>query len=272
MERQTTQSSKTVEFTYNWYQELLDRIQEGGYDIRRFSDGVDPGEVVIRHDVDLSVRDALKMALIEADRGIETTYCFLLTSALYNPLERDQREQIREIESLGHEVALHFSTHEYWEADEEPEEAEIGRRIDEERTVLDTLVSGTTETISFHSPPQWVLNREFDGIQNAYSPTYFEEMTYVADSSQRWRTAPPAVEEFGESAQVLTHPGLWSESDGSFGQRIERAVTRSCRHANAKAQREFIPEGELLEGQEGELMDELESELMDGPEGGSTNV
>ena len=64
MERQTTQSSKTVEFTYNWYQELLDRIQEGGYDIRRFSDGVDPGEVVIRHDVDLSVRDALKMALI----------------------------------------------------------------------------------------------------------------------------------------------------------------------------------------------------------------
>lgn len=240
MERQVTQSAETVEFTSTWYQKFLDRVLEAGYEVRRFSDGVGPGEVVIRHDVDLSLRDALKMALLEADRGIATTYCVLLTSALYNPLEGDQRDQIREIESLGHEVALHFSTHEYWQADEEPEDAELDHRIDEERTVLDTLVSGTTETVSFHGPPSWVLNRELDDIRNAYNPTYFGGMTYVADSGQRWRTDPPDVDDFGRSAQVVVHPGLWSESDNSFEERVERAVTRSCRHANAKAQREFI--------------------------------
>jgi hypothetical protein len=240
MERQTSQPAETVEFTSNWYEGFLDRVMEAGYEIRRFSDGVGPGEIVLRHDVDLSVRDALKMALMEADRDIATTYCFLLTSALYNPLERDQREQIREIESLGHEVALHFSTHEYWEPDEEPGAADLDRRIDEERTVLDTLISGTTETVSFHGPPSWVLNRDLDDIRNAYAPAYFEGMTYVADSGQRWRTSPPVIDDFRESAQVVVHPGLWSESDRSFEQRIERAVTRSCRHANAKAQREFI--------------------------------
>lgn len=255
MERQTTQSSETVEFTYSWYQEFLDRIRDAGYDIRRFSDGVEPGSVVVRHDVDLSIRDALRMALLEADRGIETTYCFLLTSALYNALEREQREQIREIESLGHEVALHFSTHEYWDADEEPPGDELSRRIEEERTVLDALISGTTETVSFHCPPEWVLNRELADVRNAYSPAYFEEMTYVADSGQRWRASPPVVDDFGESAQVLTHPGLWSESDGSFEDRVERAVTASSRHANAKAQREFVPDGELMDAPEGGRID-----------------
>ncbi|APE95104.1 polysaccharide deacetylase family protein [Halodesulfurarchaeum formicicum] len=245
MASQRTQSSETVEFTYSWYEDFLDRIQAAGYEIRRFADGVDPGTVVIRHDVDLSIRDALRMALLEADRGIATTYCFLLSSALYNPLDREQREQIREIESLGHEIALHFSTHEYWEADHEPADSEINRRVDEERAVLETLVSDPVETVSFHSPPEWVLSRDLADIRNAYSPAYFEEMSYVADSGQRWRTAPPVVGDFGESAQILTHPGLWSESDGSFTQRVEQAVTRSCRHANAKAQREFIPDGEV---------------------------
>lgn len=255
MERQTTQSADPVEFTYNWYQEFLDRIAEAGYEIRSFSDGVELGDVVVRHDVDLSVGDARRMAELEADRGLTTTYCFLLTSGLYNALEREKREQIRQIEALGHEVALHFSTHEYWARDEEPEDDALSARIDEELTVLDTIVSGTTETVSFHAPPNWVLNRELGGVRNAYSPKYFEEMRYVADSGQRWRRSPPVVDEFGASAQVLTHPGLWSQSDGTFEQRVERATTRSCRHANAKAQREFVPEGELGDGTGGELTD-----------------
>lgn len=240
MEQQTNQASETTEFTYTWYQDFLDQIREAGYEFRRFSDDPGDGTVVLRHDVDLSIKDALKMALLEADRGVTATYCFLLTSALYNPLERDQREQIREIGSLGHEVALHFSTHEYWDADGRPDDEALIEGIDEERTVLEGLVPETTETVSFHSPPWWVLKRELDGVRNVYEPAYFDEMTYVADSGQRWRESPPAVHEFGASAQVLTHPGLWSESDGNFEQRVERAVTAACRHANAKAQREFV--------------------------------
>lgn len=240
MEKQTTQSSAAVEFTYDWYQDFLNRVEGAGYAFRRFSDDVGRGDVVLRHDVDLSLGDALTMAKLEADRGVTATYCVLLTSALYNPLEREQRERIREIASLGHEIALHFSTHEYWDVDDQPDDVALLERVEEERAVLGSLVPAATETVSFHSPPLWVLNRDLDGVRSTYAPEYFDEMTYVADSGQRWRGAPPDLDEFGASAQVLTHPGLWSEGDGTFERRVERSVTDACRHANAKAQREFI--------------------------------
>ena len=237
MERQRPRSTDAVAFTYPWYRSFLDRLQDAGYEFRRFSEGVDGGDVLLRHDVDLSLPDALTMARLEADRGVTATYCVLLTSALYNPLEREQRDRIREIASLGHEVALHFSTHEYW--DGKPNDSELLRRINGEWTVLDTLLSDPPETVSFHDPPSWVLARSFDGVRNTYAPAYFSEIDYVADSGQRWRDQPPAVEDLGESAQILVHPGLWGEEDGNFAERVEHSVAASCRHAHDKARKEF---------------------------------
>lgn len=241
MGKQTTQSTDGVEFRYQWYQEFLESVRDAGYDFRRFSDGVDAGSAFLRHDMDLSVTDALTMARLEAAHDVTATYCVLLTSGLYNPLERECREQIREIESLGHEVALHFSTHEYWDA--EPDADELNARIEEERAVLDTVTGGDTETVSFHVPPDWTLNRSFEAFRNTYAPEYFTGMDYVADSGQRWRKTPPDIAAFGDSVQILTHPGLWGAADGRFQDRVERAVTSACRRAEGKANREFIGEG-----------------------------
>jgi peptidoglycan/xylan/chitin deacetylase (PgdA/CDA1 family) len=240
METQTTSTTDAVEFTHAWYRELLDRIRDAGYDCRRFSDGAGDGDVFLRHDVDLSVEDALAMARIEADRGVTATYCLLLTSALYNPLESHQRRRIREIESLGHEVALHFSTHEYWEPSGEPSDDDLRRRIDEERAVLDVLLSKAPETVSFHVPPAWVLNRPLDGVRNTYAPEHFGDVTYVADSGQRWRESPPDVAALESGAQVLTHPGLWGETDRDFEECVARSVDRATDHVEAKAHREFL--------------------------------
>lgn len=242
MAKQMTQSSGTVSFTYNWYGEFLERIQDAGYEFSTFADGVESGEVVLRHDVDLSLSDALQMAQLEEDRGVSATYCILLTSSLYNPLDEAQAYRIRAIEELGHEVALHFSTHEYWDSDAEPGEGHLSRRIRAERSVLDTVRSDSSDTISFHVPPDWVLDRPIEAGQNAYAPEFFSEISYHADSGQRWRDSPPAIDSLGDAAQVVTHPGLWAQSDGTFEERIERGVTEACRHSNAKAQREFIQE------------------------------
>jgi len=229
----------TVEFTHRWYRDLLERLGDLGYDFRAFGAAPEPGTAFLRHDVDLSPAAALRMARIEAEHDISGTYCFLVSSPLYNPLEATHRDHLREIEALGHEIGLHFSTHEYW-PDERPDRAELYSRIADERAVLDRITTDPVSTVSFHIPPDWVLGESFEGFHNTYAPAYFDEIGYVADSSQRWRTEPPTLSELPDSVQVLTHPGLWAGSDATFRARVERAVSESCTHARQKARREFV--------------------------------
>lgn len=240
MDEQTTHPAVTVDFTYDWYRSFLDRVTDAGMGFRTFSEGAGPGEVLLRHDVDLSIEKALTTARIEADRGIEATYCILVTSALYNPLEGKRRDQLRAIKALGHDIALHFSTHEYWDSKDPPDNATLESRIDKERDVLGTVLPTRPETVSFHVPPAWVLDRTFDGFTNTYSPALFTGIDYVADSGQRWRDAPPDPSALGETAQVLTHPGLWGETDRSFSECVERAIVEACDHGERQAHEEFL--------------------------------
>lgn len=243
MDGQRTLPPASLEFTYDWYRAFLDRLQSAGHEFRTFSDSHDSGDVILRHDVDLSLEKALTVARIEAERDVESTYCILLTSALYNPMEREHRDRIRAIGALGHEVALHFSTHEYWDADDRPDDDALEDRVAEEQEILETIMPATTDTVSFHVPPSWVLGRSFETFRNAYAPAYFDDVEYVADSGQRWRDAPPDLPQPPSTVQVLTHPGLWGEADGDFEARVDWSVAEACRHADRKSQLEFFQGG-----------------------------
>lgn len=240
MHRQTSRSLGAVDFTYDWYRTFLDRLDDANFTFRTFSDPIGSGDALLRHDVDLSVEKALTTARIEAERGISATYCVLITSALYNPLDCEYRDMIRAIEALGHEVALHFSTHEYWDRENAPDKETLTDRVFEEQRILDTILSEDPGTVSFHVPPSWVLDREFEAFRNTYSPAYFSNLNYVADSEQRWRESPPNLPEPPASVQIVTHPGLYGEAEGDFESRVDWAVSETCRHADRKAGLEFL--------------------------------
>lgn len=236
----TRQLHGEVEFTYDWYQEYLDHLLAEGCDFRTFHQQPVDGSVHLRHDVDLSLTDALRMARIEAERGIQSTYCILLSSPLYNPLDGKNAVTVREIEALGHDIGLHFSTHNYWRPDESPRRETIEQRVRDERRALEIVTEGLSETVSFHRPVSWILGREFEAFQNTYAQAYFTDIEYIADSNQRWRGDPPTVSEISSPVQLLTHPGLWGDADGTFEDRIERSVTNSCRTVKHRANEEFI--------------------------------
>lgn len=227
-----------VTFTHNWYRQFLTHLQEEGYEFAPFLGRVDEGEVLLRHDVDLSLRDALTMAKLEAELGVTATYCIQFTAALYNPLHPESAELVREIKSLGHDVGLHFSTHAYWEDD--PGETALTRAVNDEREMLETITGTYPSTVSFHRPPPWVLDRSFAEFENTYAPPYLSDVTYVADSNQRWRQQPPPIRTLPPKMQLLTHPGLWAETDADFEGRIERAAEQRCRHVSEQARKEFI--------------------------------
>ena len=240
---QTDRLLLEVEFTHRWYRAFLERLRADGYAFRGFTGTPGRGDVVCRHDVDLSLDAAVTMAEMEADLGVESTYFVLLTSPLYNAMRSTSREAIRRIEGLGHDVGLHFSTHAYPELDRRPPAASVERRVRAELDVLNSLLEGTPTGVSFHIPPAWALGAEFEGFTSAYAPAYFSESTYVADSSQRWRDEPPAVGPGDGPVQVLTHPGLWAETDGTFEERVEGAIESACWDARAATRAEFLDGG-----------------------------
>jgi len=222
-----------VSYDYDWYRSFLNRCREAGFHFRQFDERATEGAVFLRHDVDWSPRRALAKAEIEAETDVVATYFFLVTSPFYNALEEDVVEIVHEISRLGHDVGLHFASQAHFE--DEPAGNLLVEQIEIDRSILASRVDGLTKTVAFHNPPEWVLNRVFDGLTHTYEPWFFSEITYRSDSLGRWRDDPPFPDGFGEfeSIQVLTHPAFWGESDRSPRERIEEARQDSCDRADA---------------------------------------
>lgn len=221
-----------LEFTFSEYASLLETFEKRGYRWVGYEGPVPSRAVVHRHDVDYSPRKALRMARIEAERDATATYFVLVSSPFYNVLDADVGATIREIEALGHDVALHFDTGAYW--DEEPTESELSARVAAERDVLETAVGSTVATVSFHNPPDWALRREFEGFVSAYEPRFFDAIAYVADANQRWREANPFESSLPEALQMVTHPVLWGDRPGDVVDRLEAERTHLCEKLGRK--------------------------------------
>lgn len=110
-----------MDFTVRKYRMLLEALSEAGYVFRTFESfmGLDPAEAsgsrrensphsapgkvaVLRHDVDLLPGNALRFAKLEAGMGIAATYYFRIVPQSFD------REIIRTIHGLGHEIGYHY--------------------------------------------------------------------------------------------------------------------------------------------------------------------
>jgi hypothetical protein len=225
-----------VPYDYDWYRSFLDRCREAGFKFRLFDEGVAEGAVFLRHDVDFSPRRALEKARIEADAGVRATYFFLVTSPFYNSLEEGVTGIIREVSELDHAIGLHFASEVHF--DREPETDRLRRQIETDRSVLASRTEELAETIAFHNPPDWVIDREFDGLSHTYEPRFLSRITYSSDSLGRWRDDPPFPDGIGglKTIQILTHPTFWGEVDASPKERIEEARQDLCERVDAEMQ------------------------------------
>ena len=75
-----------------------------------FKGDIDPSSIVIRHDVDHSLDHAMKFARWESKNGFRSTY-FVLHSAWYYRDKETLYAQMRELQTLGHEVGLHIDAY-----------------------------------------------------------------------------------------------------------------------------------------------------------------
>ncbi|WP_203229173.1 polysaccharide deacetylase family protein [Halobellus captivus] len=227
-----------VAFTFEWYGDFLDELCDHGCRFRGYEEDLAAGDVLLRHDVDWSPRRALRTARMEADRGIEATYFFLVTSPFYTVTHKPNREIFSRLEALGHDVGLHFSTHQYWA--DEPSEDALQERVAAEKAILAQVTDDPIETVSFHRPPEWVFRRTFPDFASTYEERFFSDIAYRGDSNQRWREEPPLEDGIPERMQVLMHPGLWGNRDATFVERLERLMSQTLGRTRRFMHEQFV--------------------------------
>lgn len=230
------------DFTLSGYRGLLEGLLTTGYRASRFDD-VDPHsrDVILRHDLDMSLEAALPIAETEQSLGLSATYFVLLRSEFYNVLSPRSRAAMTRILDLGHALGLHFDAALYESADARGLDAAAAAECD----ILEKIIERPIRLISFHRPAAALLGREapLAGRDHTYRPRYFSEIGYCSDSRGGWHHGHPLEHPAlaaGRALQLLTHPLWWNGAPGEDPvakldrfvgerqQRLERALSENC--------------------------------------------
>lgn len=214
------------DFTMRGYGQLL-QLAKKQYVFRLF-DHVDLSEKFIlwRHDVDCSVNAALRLAKLEAQEGLQSTYFFHLHSEFYNLFEKKMTDMAREISQLGHAIGLHFDAGYH----DLKSRADLQTALSFEKQILETVLNCEIRAFSFHNPGNLEdLDKDecLAGMINVYSSFFQKNVSYVSDSNGFWRyrNLKDVLASGDERClQVLTHPEWWSKKVLSPKQRIWRCI------------------------------------------------
>jgi hypothetical protein len=186
-----------------------------GYRIASFHD-FSPvrADIILRHDVDISLECAVRLAEVEESFAWKSTYFVLITSEFYNVFSRGTADLIKSIARKGHEIGLHFDPSVYQpECDLES----VARR---ECDVLEQLLGKPVIITAAHRPSSTAssflrLEGNFADRVHAYQPRFFTEAAYLSDSSGYWAFGHPhdhPALKHRLGVQLLTHPYLWCDS------------------------------------------------------------
>jgi hypothetical protein len=164
----------------------------------------------LRHDIDFDPVNALRLAEIEVKHGAVSTYTVLLSGQYYSPFEKKTKTILRELNTYGHEIGLHFDPTAY----EISTETQLDHYIRKEREILQDLLSTHVSMFSFHNTTDFSMscrNESYGGLVNAYSHFFHEDVEYTSDSNGYWRfrTWEQLLSESHKVIQVLTHPIWW---------------------------------------------------------------
>lgn len=189
------------DFTFSGYAELLDRLHDVGVP-----------QPFVRHDVDIAVSlHFLRLADIERERGITSTWFIRDDAVGYNPGAPETREILHEIYRRGHAFGYHYPIVRFMDL------ATIHGRMSTltERTGLPmTAIVG-------HRPSSRVCPDQ--GRSSSFNPHVFmADAPYVSDSRREWRLdVMPTLEDIltqrvpirNGRLHINLHPEWWLTHD-----------------------------------------------------------
>ena len=238
-------------FTREGYRQLIKGFLDAGYAPTTFS-AVQRHrrDVIVRHDVDVSLEAAVSIAELEWEMGVQATYFVMVSNSYYNIYSLEARRLVTRLSELGHHIGLHFDTSVYPSGGVL---AGYGAAVSHEFGLLAAIIADPIDIVSFHNPHPDLVNRERPegGLSHTYEPRFFTDLAYVADSGGAWRFGGPFERPAftnGTAIHLLTHPIWWDHDQPTAGpaftlekfaagyrQRLEESLSRGF-----KAYREFL--------------------------------
>ena len=232
-------------FSMQSYRNLLTSALDVGYEFISFvkaqnltkeKPDQNSGTCILRHDIDVNVNFALKMAQLEHDLGISSTYFFMFRSPFYNLSSRYSQDCVEKIIDLGHEIALHYDLG--YDALKGYSSSRSIREINCQIAWMEELFFCDVASVSFHQPSQALLK---DGINispklNTYEKNLKSKYAYFSDSNRnisllrRYKNKGNLKDKellsvrYPEDIQLLIHPIWWVLDDADINTVWNKAI------------------------------------------------
>jgi hypothetical protein len=175
------------DFTLDAYGELLAAMQQrfnGAVGIFQWHAGRATAGCVIRHDVDRRPANAVRMAQLEHDRGVHTTYYFRVVGEAF-----DLRAMER-VASLGHEVGYHYEDLSLARGDMALALESFGRHLQTLRKHLDvrTAAMHGSPLSRFNNLDMWksATLEQFGLVAEAFLTVDYRRVPYFTDTGRDW--------------------------------------------------------------------------------------
>lgn len=177
------------DFTLTKFADLCDAISNSDCEIltiRKYLNKADKPEkfIIVRHDIDGNINLGLKMAEIEQESGIHSTYYIRMVKDAFNPIT------IRKIVDMGHEVGYHYEVLDKARGDKSQA---IGIFKEELSTLRDVC---DVDTICMHGNPRTSWDNrdlwkdyhfeDYGIIGEAYLSVDFNDIIYFSDTGRNW--------------------------------------------------------------------------------------
>jgi len=183
--------------------------------------------LIMRHDVDFSIDQALEMAKLESEHNICSTYFILLHSPYYNALSEQNIKKIRKFLELGHEIGLHYDTI------LTENNNQILKMVNNEANLLSNMIGEEIISIAPHNVSMVIKKIDHKNIKfiDATNPKILNSVKYISDSVQNWRDGCMCNHiDRKKKLIILTHPIWWQKyhnSRNSILQKFEESQIKT---------------------------------------------
>lgn len=207
-----------MKFAIEAYAQILQAAIDNGWEFANFQQAVNPQkrQLYLRHDVDISLRLASKLAALNHQFEVQSTFFLMLRSAPYNLLNESSLEHVEMILSAHQRIGFHCALPQSLLNPHGVAGESITNFVHRDFAIFQSEIPSTDSVFSLHDTTphtiEWGLSNPVTGLINTYSQELFRDIPYYSDSNLRndSETITRLLQDDAcTTIQLLIHPEIW---------------------------------------------------------------